>query len=423
MRIAFVLNGFPELSETFILNQIVGVRQRGHAVDLFADRPATPAAKLPAEVERFGLLERTRYRVSVPERKLARFRSGAALLRRWGLRQPARVLDSLNPLRYGGKALNLRKLHERFCFAPGGGQYDVIHCQFGPNGEQAIDLRQMGVFAGPILTTFHGYDVNRLPRIHGANLYRRLFREGDQFTVGSEFMRQRICALGAPPERVVKLPMGVEVARFPLPERSAAPGERFELFTVARLVEVKGIEYALRALAILNREGKPWRYRIAGDGPLRPALEVLARELGLGTKVEFLGALAQEELRPLYAQAQVFVLPGVVSREGDEEGQSVVLLEAQASGLPVIASRVGGMPETMLDGVSGLLVPPRDPEALAAALRQLAGDPDRCRRMGLAGRRHVEQHFDLAPLHDQLVDLYQSMQPGIGGSSLPAAGQ
>src|ERR1035441_9150154 len=336
MKIAFVVSGFPSISETFILAQIVGLLQRGHEVDVYADRPVPPPQKVHADIDRFGLIERTNYRQITPSPKLTRIRSAASLILKWGWRYPKRTFDSLNVLRHGRRTINLGLLHERFSLPYSGLNYDVIHCHYGPNGQRAVDLREMGVFLGPIITTFHGYDANLLPRIHGPRLYENLFMNGELFTVGSEFMRQRIISLGALRDRIVKLPMGVDLTRFPFAERQKSANGEFRLLTISGLVEVKGIEYALRAVAILKSRCPRLRYQIAGDGPLRSQLEALTAELGLAKMVEFLGTVSQEEVPRLHQTAHGFLLPSIVTQSGEEENQPVVLAEAQASGLPVI---------------------------------------------------------------------------------------
>jgi colanic acid/amylovoran biosynthesis glycosyltransferase len=126
--------------------------------------------------------------------------------------------------------------------------------------------------------------------------------------------------------------------------------------------------------------------------------------------VTFLGSCSREETALIYQAAHGFVLAGVVTDSGEEEGQSVVMAEAQASGLPVIASAVGGLPESMRNRMSGLLVPPRNPQALASAIEWLVEHPEECSQMGYAGRVFVEEKFDLEKLNNQLMDLYVGMK-------------
>jgi colanic acid/amylovoran biosynthesis glycosyltransferase len=406
MKIGFFLNAFPVSSETFILNQIVGLIRRGHDLDIHVSYCVEPSNRAQhADIERYRLLGRIRS-PPIPEVKLARLASATRRVALWGWRRPAITLDSLNVLRHGRSALNLVVLHDALPALDAPQRYDVIHCHYGPNGQRAVVWRYFGALVGPIITTFHGYDVNLLPRIERTDVYKRLFQKGELFTVGSEFTKKRVVALGAPKERVVKLPMGVDLSRFRFTERVSAQHGGLRLLTVARLVEVKGIEYAIRAVASLRDKYSGIRYQIAGDGPLRPELERLAAQLGIADKTEFLGALPQERIIELYQDAHFFVLPGVVTESGEEEGQSLVLAEAQACGLPVIASKIGGIPENLRDGESGLLVPPGDAAALARAIEDLAEGPQVWGRMGRLGRAFVEKHFDLERLNDRLVALY-----------------
>jgi colanic acid/amylovoran biosynthesis glycosyltransferase len=407
MRIAFIVDSFPCVSETFILAQVVGLLQRGHEVDIVADPPPQPLTEVHADVERFRLLDRTQYRPATPVAWGARLQSAASRVMRWGLLHPGAVLDSLNVFHHGHQALNLSVLHRWFPAQNFERHYDIIHCHFGPNGQRTIVMREIGALRGPVITSFHGYDANLLPRIHGPRFYENLFKHGDLFTVGSEFMWRRIVSLGAPEERIAKLPMGVDLSRYRFTERRKPDYRAFRLLTVARLVEVKGVEYALRGIAMIKDECPGLRYVIAGDGPLRSKLEALATQLGLAQTVEFLGEVSQEQAVFLYEAAHAFVLASVVTDSGEEENQPVVLAEAQASGLPVIATAIGGVPESMRDGESGLLVPPRNSGALASAMLWLIDHPEAWGPMGRAGRVHVEKHFNLERCHDQLVDIYR----------------
>jgi colanic acid/amylovoran biosynthesis glycosyltransferase len=408
MKIAFFVNEFPSVSETFVLKQLVAAVQCGHEVHIYARYRGDVSKGRHAELELPGLWARVRYDPLLPNSYVERLKSAAARLLRWGRIRPWIAVDSLNVFRHRRRALGLSLVHEWFPSPQSRvEQYDVIHCQFGPNGQRAVMWRKCGAIQGPIITTFHGYDANMLPRISGRSLYQRLFKEGDSFTVGSEFMRRRIAALGAPGPRISKLPMGADLSRFLFSERTIEADGELRLLTVARLVEVKGIEHALRAVAIVRAEYPRLHYQIVGEGPLRGSLEKLAAQLDLQETVEWLGALPQEAVARLHGQVHIFVLPSIVTALGEEENQSVALIEAQASGLPVIATAVGGNAESMREGVSGLLVPPRDPQALAKAILRVARQPEAWGPMGRAGRKHVEEHFDLNTLNDQFVELYR----------------
>src|SRR5207248_2205806 len=156
---------------------------------------------------------------------------------------------------------------------------------------------------------------------------------------------------------------------------------------VARLSPEKDIATLLQAVALIAKKTPGFRLEIAGDGPCKPELLRLANQLGIETNVTFLGEV--RDVAALLAKARLFVLSSLT------EGISLTLLEAMARGLPVVTTRVGGNPEVVVEGETGLLVPPRAPAELAAAMVHLLRSPDTRRRMGQAGRCRVEQHFDV----------------------------
>ncbi|HXQ28029.1 MAG TPA: glycosyltransferase family 4 protein [Gemmatimonadales bacterium] len=193
----------------------------------------------------------------------------------------------------------------------------------------------------------------------------------------------------------------------PLPEPKGAVRGAGPILFVGRLVARKGVDRLIAAVARLG-QGAPI-VEIVGDGPERGALEDLARRLGLGARVQFRGKISAEALQESYARAAVAVLPAVVDARGDTEGLGVVLLEAMNSGIPVVASRVGGIPDIVEDGVSGLLVPPGDEAALADALGRLIRDPDLAARLGAAGRERVHTHFSWDAISARWEKLYAAV--------------
>jgi colanic acid/amylovoran biosynthesis glycosyltransferase len=246
-----------------------------------------------------------------------------------------------------------------------------------------------------------------------------LFEEGDLFTVGSEFMRNRLMTLGAPADKIVKLPMGVDLSQFLFRARRDE-GEGFRLLTVARLVEVKGIRYALDAVARVRARIPKLHYVIVGDGPLRGELLAQAQQLSLEDVVQFRGAMSREEIVDEFAKAHAFVLPSIVTESGEEENQPLVVAEAQACGIPVVATNIGGVAESLMPDTTGYLVPPRDPDALASAIYRLSMDANMRMHMGQAGRSFMERAFNLDVLNDGLVDIYQSLSHArASGAEMP----
>jgi len=225
----------------------------------------------------------------------------------------------------------------------------------------------------------------------------------------SRFTAGLVGGLGVPPGRVVTAPNGVDLGRFrpvdPGPWRRLAPAGRPVVLSAGRLVRRKGIDTLLRACAALPRSLPPPALVVAGDGPDRPRLEALAR--GLGVPARFLGRVPDRDLPALYSAADLFVLAAREEPNGDVEGFGLVLLEAAACGTPSVACRSGGVPDAVDDGVSGLLVPPDDPPALAAALTRLLSDEALRRRLSCGARaRAARSGWEAAvePIARRLAD-------------------
>jgi len=407
MRILYIVSTFPTVSETFVLSQIAGAVRRGHDVQVYSLHLGDTSVLHP-EVLADSLL----HRVVVPPRREAnwvrRCSHALRLAASVGRRRAAAALRSLNVVAYGREAASLELF---FAASPlfKSDPFDIIHCHFGPCGLKALALRRLGAVDGKLVTTFHGYDVNVLPRRRGRQLYDPLFAAGDLFIVGSDFIRGRLLSLGADSSRVVKLPPGVSLARFDFRERRPDPDGSVRLITVGRLEEVKGVEYAIRAMTRLVDRFPRLRYQIVGDGSLRDSLKALVSTLRLEQWVEFLGRQPHDEVSRLCERAHIFVYSGVVGRNGAEEGLGMALLEAQASGLPVIASRVGGVEEAVPSGQSGVLVPPGDADALAEAISHLIQHPELWPGLGRSGRQHVQDNYDLEAINDHLGVLYERL--------------
>lgn len=207
---------------------------------------------------------------------------------------------------------------------------------------------------------------------------------------------------GVPAAKIRTIWNGIDLRRFPL----RGPNAAGPIVTVARLSPEKGLDNLLHAAAVLARECPEVRFQIAGNGPCAGALRQMRDDLGLQEHVQFLGDV--HDIPSLLAGARLFVLPSLA------EGISLTLLEAMASGLPVVATGVGGNPEVVRDGQTGVLVPAQDPAPLADAIRRLYRDARQAECMGLAGRRRVEEHFEVC----QMVEAYEALYQRVPHRSL-----
>lgn len=404
LRIAVFANEFPALSETFVLRHITSLIERGHHVTVLSTAPRAEAAVHPA-FERFGLRRHTRY-LQMPMARGDRLRAvPQAFGRAWSCGRGA-PLRSFNLLRYGREAASLRLLHWAATLAPGE-DFDVIHCHFGTVGRLAAFLREIGALRGRLVTTFHGVDLSACLR-ENPSLYDHLVRRGDLFLPISDVWRQKLLSLGCNPERTVVHRMGVEPGRFAFRLRRPEEGRPIKLLTVGRLVEKKGVEYGLRAAAELVRRGGTVDYAIAGDGPLRESLERMAAALEIGSSVRFLGWQNQEQITALMSERDLLLAPSVTDAAGDQEGIPVTIMEAMASGMPVVSTWHSGIPELVEHGAAGFLTPERDVAALTEAIERIVID-NRFAAMGRAGRRRVEMEYDVSRWDEALERHYRSL--------------
>ena len=215
----------------------------------------------------------------------------------------------------------------------------------------------------------------------------------------------RLLALNAPPEKLHVIPNAVGIDGIAFRVRHAPQGKPLRLLTIGRLVPFKGVAVLINSLQHSAIYALNWRLDVVGDGPLRAELVTQAEAAGLADRIVFHGACAREKVLSIIDASDLYLAPAVVDTDGNTETQGVALLEAMASGLPVIASRVGGIPET-LGPAAAALVPPNDADALAGALLDLLQRPECWGALGHAGRKRVEQHYDQQTWIKRLESLY-----------------
>ena len=409
MRVAFLTALFPVRSDIPFLNQLVGLVERGHQVDVYADGPQ-PGGPFHPDVARLGLQSLTRYPRRWPAGRLERWRAAAGVLLAHRGSERRTLLRALDPSLFWHRAWTLDQLRRTERFLPVR-PYDICYCAFGMDAPHALRLRRLGVLGGQLVVAFRGADTTKYVARRGPRVYARTFHHARLLLPVCDFLGRRLVELGAPPERVVVHRTGIDLRRWPYREQEPRADGRLRLVTVGRLVEKKGIEYVLRAVRTLLDQGHEVEYRILGDGPRRDRIAGLIAELRLEDRVELHGRRAEAEVREGLHHADVLVAASVTAADGDEEGIPNVLKEAMASGLPVVGTRHAGIPELVEDGVSGLLVPERDEAALADALGRLARAPEGWAAMGRAGRRTIEMDYDIDRLNDRLAGLLEGLIP------------
>ena len=397
MRILHVVTAFPrfpnDIISPWLVEMLKRLRAAGHDVEVFA-----PAYRGGGNREFEGIpIHRFRY---FPARWEDMTHDQATLDR---LRRSPRY--KMMPLFYvlGGVWAAWRLARRR--------RYDVVHVHW-PLPHALFGWAARRACGARMVTSWYGVELrwvkSSLPWLKRFLVW--ALRTSDQVVAISSATAREITNVVPVSVRVIPYTVG-------FPETAAGPslpraGDSFLILFVGSLVERKGVRYLIDALPLLPAQLHA-KLVIIGDGAERSRLEAQVRARGLQHLVEVRGRVAEQELRRAYAAASVLVLPAIVDARGDTEGLGVVLLEAMSYGVPVIGSDLGGITDIVVDGQTGLLVPPQDSAALAAALERLATDRDLAKRLGEAGAGHVRRHFSWPAIIAQWEECYLAvLDPG-----------
>jgi len=281
----------------------------------------------------------------------------------------------------------------------------LLHIYFGHIAVHLLPLIRAWKY--PSVVSFHGADVM-------IDMDKPAYREGTLkmlkavtlVLVRSESLRRALVDLGCDPEKIEIQRTGIPLEEFPFRDRAVPNNDQWRFAQAGRLIEKKGLPVTLRAFSTLLKQLPNSTLTIAGEGPLLAELQNLARELKIAERVSFTGFVSQKQLREIYYRSQIFVHPSQTGRDGNQEGVPNSMLEAMATGLPVFATEHGGIPEAIESGVSGVLVPERDDEALVRALLNATQDPSFLSRIGHAGASAVRENFDLSVQAQRLEEIY-----------------
>ena len=246
-----------------------------------------------------------------------------------------------------------------------------------------------------VVHTCHGNIIPPFSR--AAFAFRTAFRCADAMVCVSDGTVQQMVEIGIDPRRIRIILNGIDTSVF----RFVGPKPGGSGVTVARLSPEKDIGSLLRAMAIIRQTCPTFTLEIAGDGVCKADLLVMSRDLGIESQVRFLGQV--RDVRAVLENASLFILPSLT------EGVSLTLLEAMACGLPVVSTRVGGTPEVVVEGETGLLVPPGSPEELAKSILKLLQEPEHSREMGVKARRRLEDIFNIRQMVAKYEEMYSSI--------------
>jgi glycosyltransferase involved in cell wall biosynthesis len=391
--LGYVLRKFPVLSETFILNEILALEARGVEVHIF---PLAPSRD-PRFHEGVGRLKATMHHVPpdvstllhharrIADRKPERFRK--RLLKALGSGKPERLWRFLQATYVADRARRVRVTH--------------LHAHFA-NHPSIVAHDAAKLIGIPFSFTAHAYDMFR--RADTKTIARTMADAKFAVTISEHNVAFLKSISKSASTRIELVRNGVDMQRFS--PNGGAPAGEFRMLTVSRLVEKKGLPVLIEACHLLRQRGFTFECEIIGKGAQKALLDQLIKQWNLGDYVKLVGALAHQEVTQRYHNAHVVVLPCIVGQDGNQDGLPVSIVEALASGVPVVATPISGVPEAVRDNENGLLVPPADANALADALQKLMSDPALLARLRDNARASVLDQFDERETAHRLHDLF-----------------
>lgn len=394
--VGYVVRKFPVLSETFILNEILAIEALGAEVHLFPLAP-TRDPRFHGGIAR---LQATIHYVpgALDWKPLWRY------ARRQARRNPRRYRRQVLDVLATGKPRLLWRFMQASWVAERARKVGVSHLHAHYANRTATVAQQASRMLGiPFSFTAHAFDVFR-----GADervILRKMTEARFTATVSDYNVSYlRSLANGTEP-RIELVRNGIDMTRFaPPPAPQSGP---FAIVAVARLVEKKGLPNLVEACRLLRDRGHEFRCEIVGKGRMRGELERRIREAGLEDRVRLTGPLTQREVVDRYHRAHVVALPCIIGSDGNREGLPVSIVEALACGVPVVSTPITGIPEAVRDDVNGLIVPPDDPQALAAALERLIEDPALLARLRAAARPSVLEEFEQERTAARLLGFFE----------------
>ncbi len=406
LEIAFIVPSFPETSETFIVNQITDLIDRGHKVSIFAFTKNEDAI-LHQRLRDYDLMSRTiYYEESFISRKSRYWPFLKFLFKNYTNIDYINFFKNFNWFKYRNRAFNLRFFYFYYWILKQNVKYDIFHAHFGDMGKFVAIMKQRGFFSrSGLVTTFHGYDLAPDLLETFKTKYQPLFREADLLTVNSPYSKVLLKTI-THSEKVKILPVALDTETFKR-HKIIKKNTVFTILFVGRLIEIKAPEKTLKILNdLISRGHEQIRLVIIGDGEKRNDLETMIRALDLQDCVKLKGALPQEKIITAMEAADVFLLPGIYDKTGRAETQGLVIQEAQAMELPVIVSDVGGMKYGLVEGETGFIVKEHDLKAFADKIEFLIKNETIRKEMGKKGRKLVVKNYDSRVLGKRLEKYY-----------------
>ena len=315
-KIAFIVWRFPVISETFIINQVADLIDRGIEIELFSFNKGD-MENISLKFYKYNMLERVHY-LNTPNNFVLRLFYAISKIIHIFFNNPVLLYKIFISKRYCQKSLSIQLL---FWIEPFiNKKFDLIHCHFGNIANNFLIIKEILGLKQKMITTFYGWDASRIFKETPASYYDKLKREASLFFVMSRNMKDRLVKKGFEKNKIRVLPVGIDVKSYPCKERVLHDGELIKIISVGRLTEKKGFDDLLRALAIVKEKSKRlFRCYIIGNGKLKDKLFNMTERLNLNDVVEYKGYMKQEDIIKIFANMNLFVQPSKTARDGDME--------------------------------------------------------------------------------------------------------
>src|SRR5213083_1872431 len=383
MRLGYLYSRYPVISQTFCDTEMLALERLGIALEIGSIYP--PLTSLRHEhISRL----RATIHYAPPQKILRIWEKNAKTTGKW----PQELVDR-HKRKYGDQIRAEQRARNALYFADlfARNGVDHFHVHFANRAAHtAVFLKEISGI--PFSVTAHGQDF--MKDLGNDDLLREICAAAEFVAAETDYsrdlLRQRCPESAAKIHRVYN---GMDLTRFPAPNEEVSINQAPRIISIGRLVAFKGFEYLIDACADLVRRGLEFNCEIIGDGPLRGDLEARIRKLNLSERVHLLGSLSQGAVLEKLRTADIFALASVIDKQGASDVFPTVIIEAMAAARPVVSTRLAGIPESVVHGETGLLVPPGDTMALAQALEQLIEEAKLRFHYGRAGRVRIEQHF------------------------------
>lgn len=396
MNLTVVTFQFPVRSETFVGQHLLAARKLGLNVRVVSSGIGTGIKpeeisqfedeEINLETYRHGRFDTLKSIVSSPMFYLKSYFKNRSLRLCYNHAGSAAILATLKA------AINKHPAH-------------IIHSHHGACGLQTFEA----VPERKQIVTWHGSDCNVALKARSLRSYEKLFKSGTLHTVNSNFLREQIIKLGSEPERTFVVPMGIDTNLFTPRSALATSTHLFNIVSIGRLDKDKGHNDLIDAIEILKSSQHKIHLKVIGAGPLHDALLAQVNSRGLKNEVSLLGAMTTNELLPILQNADLFALASTETADGSVESQGVVFAEAQACGIPVVGTNVGGIPESIEEGVTGRMCEPHKPEEIAKCISYFYHNRHALKHYKDSARIFAVKKFSRESMMNRFAELYRAL--------------